>query len=121
IAAVDAYFPLHPVASADSPLRLKWPDYAAGLLQQQVKEPLEEIEHRPAIPALTAVDNGTSVEGMRQYEENPYPRWTINPLSVLGRPKPSGDAAPYPRETLRILDSCRRRTGKRSTSRISKR
>jgi hypothetical protein len=28
---------------------------------------------------------------MRQYEENPYPRWTINPLSVLERPKPSGE------------------------------
>ena len=91
VAAVGAYFPLHAIPKAEALLRSKWPDYAAGLLRQQVKEPLEEIEDRAAIPALTAVDNGTSVEVMRQYEENPYPRWTINPLSVLGRPKTSAD------------------------------
>ena len=91
VAAVGAYFPLHAIPKAESLLRLKWPDYAAGLLRQQVREPLEEIEDRAAIPALTAIDNSTSVEVMRQYEENPYPRWTINPLSVLGRPKASAD------------------------------
>ena len=91
LAAVGAYFPLHAIPKAEALLRSKWPDYAAGLLRQQVKEPLEEIEDRAAIPALTAVDNSTSVEVMRQYEENPYPRWTINPLSVLGRPKASAD------------------------------
>jgi hypothetical protein len=51
IAAVGAYYPLHAVPKAESLLRLKWPDYAAGLLRQQVKEPLEEIEDRAAIPA----------------------------------------------------------------------
>jgi 2-polyprenyl-3-methyl-5-hydroxy-6-metoxy-1,4-benzoquinol methylase/tetratricopeptide (TPR) repeat protein len=91
VAAVGAYFPLHAIPKAEALLRSKWPDYAADLLRQQVKEPLEEIEDRAAIPALTAVDNSTSVEVMRQYEENPYPRWTINPLSVLGRPKASAD------------------------------
>jgi 2-polyprenyl-3-methyl-5-hydroxy-6-metoxy-1,4-benzoquinol methylase len=91
VAAVGAYFPLHAIPKAEVLLRSKWPDYAADLLRQQVKEPLEEIEDRAAIPALTAVDNSTSVEVMRQYEENPYPRWTINPLSVLGRPKASAD------------------------------
>jgi hypothetical protein len=91
VAAVGAYFPLHAIPKAESVLALKWPDYAAGLLRQQVKEPLEEIGDRAAIPALTPVDNSTSVEVMRQYEENPYPRWTINPLSVLGRPKASAD------------------------------
>jgi SAM-dependent methyltransferase len=89
VAAVGAYFPLHAIPNAHSLLGVKWPDYAAGLIRQQVKEPLEEIGDRAAIPALTAVDNSTSVEVMRQYEENPYPRWTINPLSVLGRPKAS--------------------------------
>jgi len=67
VAAVGAYFPLHAVPKAEALLSLKWPDYAAGLLRQQVKEPLEEIEDRAAIPALTAVDNSTSVEVMRQY------------------------------------------------------
>lgn len=91
VAAVGAYFPLHAIPNAHSLLGLKWPDYAAGLIRQQVKEPLEEIEDRAAIAALTPVDNGTSVAVMRQYEENPYPRWTINPLSVLGHPKASAD------------------------------
>jgi 2-polyprenyl-3-methyl-5-hydroxy-6-metoxy-1,4-benzoquinol methylase len=91
MAAVGAYFPLHAIPKAEALLGAKWPDYAAGLLRQQVREPLEEIQDRTAIAALTAIDNGTSVEVMRQYEENPYPRWTINPLSVLGRPKTSHD------------------------------
>jgi 2-polyprenyl-3-methyl-5-hydroxy-6-metoxy-1,4-benzoquinol methylase len=86
-----AYFPLHAIPRVEALLGAKWPDYAAGLLRQQVREPLEEIQDRTAIAALTAIDNGTSVEVMRQYEENPYPRWTINPLSVLGRPKTSPD------------------------------
>ena len=91
MAAVGAYFPLHAIPKAESLLSAKWPDYAAGLLRQQVREPLEEIEDRTSIAALTAIDDGTSVEVMRQYEENPYPRWTINPLSVLGRPRTSPD------------------------------
>jgi SAM-dependent methyltransferase len=28
---------------------------------------------------LTAIDDGVSVRVMQQYEENPYPRWTIDP------------------------------------------
>ena len=78
---------------AEALLERRWPDYAAGLIRQQVKEPLEEMKDRAAIPALTAVASGTSAEVMRQYEENPYPRWTINPLSLLGRPT-AGGAAP---------------------------
>ena len=91
IAAVGAYFPLHAIAKTESLLTAKWPDYAAGLLRQQVREPLEETNDRAAIPALTAVEHGTSAEVMRQYEENPYPRWTINPLRVLGRPSADAD------------------------------
>jgi len=91
LAAVGAYFPLHAVPKAEALLASQWPPYAAGLLRQQVREPLEEIEDRVAIPALTTGDQDTSVEVMRQYEENPYPRWTINPLSALGRPKATAD------------------------------
>jgi SAM-dependent methyltransferase len=93
LAAVAAYVPLHAVPGAEALLGRRWPDYAADLIRQQVKEPLEEIEDRATIPALTAVASGTSAEVMRQYEENPYPRWTINPLSLLGRPK-VGSAEP---------------------------
>ena len=91
LASVGAYFPLHSLPGAKSLLAAKWPLCAAGLLRQQVSEPLEEAEDRPAIPMLTAVDNGTSLEVMRQYEENPYPRWTMNPLAVLGRVKANAE------------------------------
>jgi 2-polyprenyl-3-methyl-5-hydroxy-6-metoxy-1,4-benzoquinol methylase len=83
LAAVAAYFPLHSVAAAKSLLVAKWRDCAADLLRQQVREPLEEAEDRGAIPALTTVDDGTSVKVMQQYEENPFPRWTLNPNAVL--------------------------------------
>ena len=92
LAAVAAYFPLHAIHKAELLLGRKWPDYASGLVRQQLKEPLEEIADRATIPALTAINSGTSVEVMRQYEENPYPRWTINPLSLLDRPKASSGA-----------------------------
>ena len=50
-----------------------------------MREPLEEAEDLPSIPTLTPIEDDTSLEVMRQYEENPYPRWTINPLAALGR------------------------------------
>ena len=83
LAAVAAYFPLHTIPNAKSLLALKWPEYAVQLLQQQVREPQEEIEDRPNIAALTAIDDLTSKAVMQQYDENPYPRWTINPCKVV--------------------------------------
>jgi SAM-dependent methyltransferase len=83
LAAVAAYFPLYSVPNAKSLLALKWPEYATRLLQQQICEPLEELEDRPKIPTLTPVDDLTSKAVMQQYDENPYPRWTINPCRVV--------------------------------------
>jgi SAM-dependent methyltransferase len=83
LAAVAAYFPLHSIPNAKSLLALKWPEYAAQLLRQQVREPLEEMEDRPKIPALTQIDDAASKAVMQQYDENPYPRWTINPCKVV--------------------------------------
>lgn len=85
LAVVAAYFPLHALAQAQTLLSADWPRWVADLLQQQVREPLEEAEDRRAIPALTAIDDRVSREVMQQYEENPYPRWTVNPLAALGR------------------------------------
>ena len=85
LAAVAAYIPLHALAGAASLLAKDWLPQTAELLRLQVREPLEEAEDLPSIPTLTAVDDVTSREVMRQYEENPYPRWTINPLAALGR------------------------------------
>src|ERR1700691_6653022 len=30
--------------------------------------------------SLTDIDDSVSLQVMQQYEENPYPRWTINPI-----------------------------------------
>jgi 2-polyprenyl-3-methyl-5-hydroxy-6-metoxy-1,4-benzoquinol methylase len=84
LAAVAAYFPLHSLAGAPSLLAAEWPQYAADLLRQQVREPLEEADDRRAIRALTSIEDQVSVRVMQQYEENPYPRWTINPLGAFG-------------------------------------
>jgi SAM-dependent methyltransferase/tetratricopeptide (TPR) repeat protein len=93
VAAVGSYYPLHAIPNAGSLLARAWPDDAEGLIRQQIKEPLQESADRAAIPALTAIESGTSIEVMRQYEENPYPRWTINPLSLLRR-APAGSERP---------------------------
>lgn len=83
LAAVAAYFPLHSLPIAEAFLARDWPETVTGLLRQQIREPLEEMRDRTGIPALTPVEDSMSLQVMQQYEENPYPRWTINPLSVL--------------------------------------
>ena len=83
LAVVAAYVPLHAVPGADALLRRDWPAAVTGLLRVQLREPHEELEERSAIAALTPIRNDTSVEVMRQYEENPYPRWTVNPLTAF--------------------------------------
>ena len=84
LAAVAAYFPLFSLGPAPSLLAVKWPDCAAELLRQQVREPLEEAADRRAIPALTSIDDPVSIEVMQQYEQNPYPRWTTSLLAAIG-------------------------------------
>ncbi|MES5482143.1 methyltransferase domain-containing protein [Bradyrhizobium sp. INPA03-11B] len=83
LAVVAAYFPLHALPAADALLRRDWPAATAGLLRAQLREPREEMEERRAIATLTSIKNDVSVEVMRQYEENPYPRWTVNPLTAF--------------------------------------
>jgi SAM-dependent methyltransferase len=83
IAAVASYFPLHTIPNAKYLIALKWPEYVVRLLRQQVGEPLEEVADRAKIPTLTQIDDHTSKAVMQQYDENPYPRWTINPCKVV--------------------------------------
>jgi ubiquinone/menaquinone biosynthesis C-methylase UbiE len=110
LAAVAAYFPLHSVTGAKSLLAAPWPRDVAGLLRLQVREPLEEAEDRRAIPVLTAIEDRTSLEVMRQYEENPYPRWTVNPLAMLGGDRKADIAAVVGEEARRgreiLIDGC---------------
>jgi SAM-dependent methyltransferase len=74
-----SYMPLHRLPMVSSLLNRTWPDSVTRLLTQQVEEPLEEEADRKNIPALTVVDDPVSLQIQKQYEENPYPRWTVSP------------------------------------------
>lgn len=106
LAAVAAYFPLHSLAGAKSLFDAQLPRCAIDLVHQQVREPLEEVEEHGTIPALTEVDDATSKQVMEQYEENPYPRWTLNPHAVLAgemkRHAVAADDASRPRQEILI-------------------
>jgi SAM-dependent methyltransferase len=82
-AAVAAYMPLHTLSAAHALFSKRWETEAAGLIRVLLHEPLEETEIRSSIPVLTAVEDQTSLQVMQQYEENPYPRWTIDPLAAV--------------------------------------
>ena len=45
------------------------------MVEQQMREPLQERQIRQSIPALTAIDDEVSQKVRDQYEEMPYPRW----------------------------------------------
>jgi 2-polyprenyl-3-methyl-5-hydroxy-6-metoxy-1,4-benzoquinol methylase len=94
LAIVAAYFPLHAMPMAEALLRPDWPRAVAGLLQVQLREPLEEAGERTAIAMLAPVKNSVSLQVMRQYEENPYPRWTINPLNAFAADQARGRITP---------------------------
>jgi SAM-dependent methyltransferase/tetratricopeptide (TPR) repeat protein len=96
LAAVAAYFPLHVLPNAEALLRRDWPAAVTGLLRVQLREPLEEAADRAAIPRLVAIEDRVSRQVMRQYEENPYPRWTINPMAAFVAREARG--APLPAE-----------------------
>jgi SAM-dependent methyltransferase len=82
---VAAYFPLHLLPAAAALRKRDWPPVVNGLLRRQLFEPLEEDELQIAIPSLTAVEDRVSVEVKQQYEQNPYPRWTMIPdVSIVG-------------------------------------
>lgn len=81
--AVAAYVPLHRLTRAEMLLRRRWPEPAARVIEQQVREPLRERELRATIPVLTAIDDVISQQVRDQYEEMPYPRW-ITPAPVGG-------------------------------------
>jgi tetratricopeptide (TPR) repeat protein len=74
---VAAYFPLYALPGAKSLMNRSWSDAISSLVRQQVREPLDEIDDRKSIAALTAVTNAVSLQVKQQYEENPYPRWTF--------------------------------------------
>jgi SAM-dependent methyltransferase len=94
LAVVAAYVPLHVLPTADALLQRDWPASVTGLLRVQLREPREEAADRAAIARLTPIKDSVSVEVMRQYEENPYPRWTINPLTAFAADQARGKIIP---------------------------
>jgi SAM-dependent methyltransferase len=96
LATVAAYHPLYSLPGAPSLLTVQWPQSVAELLRRQIREPLAEAADAKAIPALTPIDDATSVEVMRQYEENPYPRWTLAAPATSPQAMPPGTESAAP-------------------------
>ena len=84
LAALAMYLPLHALPSADALPARTWPPALAGVLTQQLHEPLQELALRSTIARLTTIDDDVSLRVQQQYEENPYPRW----VRVAGNVEP---------------------------------
>ena len=84
LVAAAAYVPLHSLTGADTLLMRSWPDAIALLVDQQVRQPLQEREICQSIPALTTIDDEISQKVRYQYEDMPYPRWVK--AAPVGRP-----------------------------------
>jgi tetratricopeptide (TPR) repeat protein/2-polyprenyl-3-methyl-5-hydroxy-6-metoxy-1,4-benzoquinol methylase len=78
--AVAAYFPLYSLRDASRLLTTNETRAVAGVLRQQISEPLEEQALRAGIGCLTAITSGVSEIVRDQYEQNPYPRWVKLPI-----------------------------------------
>ena len=71
--AVAAYQPLHQMTGGAALLAQTWPQPLEDLLTQQLRNPIEELRLRDAIPALTPIDDDVSLLVQQQYEETPLP------------------------------------------------
>jgi SAM-dependent methyltransferase/tetratricopeptide (TPR) repeat protein len=89
LAAVAAYFPPHALPAAEALAARHWPGSSAELLRQALREPLEELEDCKSIPSLTDIDDSVSLQVQQQYQQNPYPRWTIDPLAAFAADRES--------------------------------
>lgn len=106
---VASYQALHTLPFAAAVLTRSWPDIVDRALQRQLREPLQELSDRANIPALTTIDDSTSLKVQNQYEENPYPRWVgvppIKPTTVADYLREELGEAPvvWPSANLDIL------------------
>ena len=79
VRAVACYFPLYSVEGAEKLLHQQWSDDVKSVLEQQIEEPLTELNLRASIGVITSIENKVSLAVQSQYEENPYPRWVRLP------------------------------------------
>ena len=94
LAIVGAYVPLHALADPAPLAAQSWPPSVDALIAQQIREPAEEQRVAASIPALTAIEDAVSRAVREQYEQNPYPRWTLGA-------KPSAASPSTPPQQLR--------------------
>ena len=112
LAVLALYQPLHDLPVTERLLTgCEWPVPFRELLRVQVVEPLEERRLQAGVPCLTPIEGDVSTEVRAQYEENPFPRWTV--VDSLGEPAPFdiqlrrqfplAEFSPLGREAVEIL------------------
>ncbi len=101
VVAAAAYGRLGLLPAAETLLGRPWPRAVAALLDQHIREPLEEARLRAAMPRLTPIDDPVSGSVQRQYEANPYPRWTRSPGVVQASSVRSYLDRQFPRSSWR--------------------
>lgn len=77
LAVLASYRPLHALAGAEKLATRRWPKPLDAVLTRQLREPLADAAEAATTPAITSIDNEISRQVQRQYEESPYPRWSI--------------------------------------------
>lgn len=103
-----AYAPLHTLAGSERLAQIDM-EPLGTLIEQQIREPQMERGIRATIPALTPITDATSTAVRAQYEENPYPRWTVQatdrlPLTIDQYIRTRFPAAPYRSLDTRPID-----------------
>jgi tetratricopeptide (TPR) repeat protein/2-polyprenyl-3-methyl-5-hydroxy-6-metoxy-1,4-benzoquinol methylase len=73
--AIAAYSSLSSLPVTELLSGQEWSPQVAAYVSRHIREQLNERELRSAIPRLTGIENEISIKVMKQYEENPYPRW----------------------------------------------
>lgn len=84
--AVAAYGPLHALAHSQELFNRRFENPVGAVLNQQIREPLEDQRLAASITAITVVKDETSRQVQRQYEEHPYPCWVTG--AAARAPKP---------------------------------
>jgi 2-polyprenyl-3-methyl-5-hydroxy-6-metoxy-1,4-benzoquinol methylase len=90
--AIAAYRPLHAIDKADALLTEKLSGVLAPLLAEQVSQPAQERSLRANIPQLTPISDEVSRAVQDQYEDNPYPRWSVTMEAPPAAAEPAFDA-----------------------------
>ncbi|GIX28131.1 MAG: hypothetical protein KatS3mg123_2012 [Burkholderiales bacterium] len=86
LALIACYRPLFTVPGIDALAARATHPLVQPLVAQQLEEPREELRLRETLPILSPPAGPVSLAVKRQYEENPYPRWSALPAFVGAYP-----------------------------------